>query len=299
MWTSAQLSPHFGSWALAVALTAACGDGSGTSDGTSGATNTTANLTSGATNTTSDPSGGSATTDSPTGGSGETGSTPLSQEACERYLACVAVAAPASLPSAQQGFGENGTCWQGSAAEMQQCIDACQAGLEELHMASPDEPACALCQGNEDCEGGQTCMNGECRIGICGDGIVESDEICDDQVYCQDDCRGPSDCSPLNGAGCPEGSVCIFDPQFAACKPDSGDLPQGGEQCKVDTCGEGFGCFFLCFNEQQAPCCETLCNVDLEGEDCPAGQSCVSVRDVNVLGVEPSQDLAEYIGICM
>lgn len=288
MRTSAPLH-RLATWALSGSLAVACGgEQSGESEGTSAATDTTAGSSSGST-----------ATDSTTGGSGETGSAPgPGHEACERYLACIAVASPASLPSAQQGFGEDGTCWQGSDAEAQQCIDACQAGLEELHMASPNEPACALCQGDEDCEGGATCMNGECRIGVCGNGVVDSDEVCDAPSYCDDDCKGPSECSPQNGAGCSEGDVCVFEFDSPSCMPDDVDLPSGGEQCD-GTCREGFVCLFLCNNENNQPCCEPLCNAGLETGACQAGQSCTLIRGMNLDYFNPPFELAEYVGVCM
>ncbi len=75
------------------------------------------------------------TTGEPTGG-------PSPMEVCERYLDCLAVAAPSELPDAQQGYGPDGTCWQGSPETAEQCLDACRAGLEQLHGALPDEPRC-------------------------------------------------------------------------------------------------------------------------------------------------------------
>lgn len=50
-----------------------------------------------------------------------------SHRLCERDLNRRAVIAPTELPGTQQGFGPDGTCWQGGEGSAQQCIAACQA----------------------------------------------------------------------------------------------------------------------------------------------------------------------------
>ena len=86
-----------------------------------------------------DPTGGmtseSSTGDDPTGGL-------PSMEVCERYLDCLAQVAPGGLPEAQQGYGPDGTCWKGSLQTAEQCLEACQVGLDQWHETVPDEPKC-------------------------------------------------------------------------------------------------------------------------------------------------------------
>ena len=126
-------------WTLLVsvacsALSFACADDK-SGDDTQGTANP-ASSTMSATSPTTEPTTGG----DPTGGD-PTGDLP-SMEVCDRYLDCVAAVAPAGLPTAQQGFGPGGTCWQGSAEAAQQCLDACQAGLDQFNEAFPNEPAC-------------------------------------------------------------------------------------------------------------------------------------------------------------
>lgn len=298
MWTSARQRPSAEICTLGIMLIVACGTNSsepstgGTADSTSEVSNPPDASTT-ASNPTDDPTA--------TGGSTETGNTPgLNHEICNRYLACVAAVAPGSLPMAQQGFGEDGTCWQGTEAEMQQCIDACKAGLAQFHTTSPDEPDCALCQGNADCGTDETCEDGECRSTSCGDGIVESNEVCDDTEFCDPDCAGPVACSPFNGAGCTGDKACVFDSTQPACMPDRGLIPIGDE-CSSGTCDEGSVCLNVegCETPPGIPCCKPICNATLGSEACPPGLKCYSFKELGTIdGFYPPDELAEYIGYC-
>lgn len=103
----------------------------------------------GSSTATADDSTGSATGNDPTGGmtsETSTGDDPTeglpSMEVCERYLDCLAEVAPGGLPDAQQGYGPDGTCWKGDLKTAEQCLNACQAGLDQWHEAFPDEPEC-------------------------------------------------------------------------------------------------------------------------------------------------------------
>lgn len=74
-------------------------------------------------------------------------------EVCEQYLDCLAKVSPGGLPEAQQGFGPDGTCWQGSPETAEQCLDACQAGLAQWHEAFPDEPNCGAVNSMDGVDG--------------------------------------------------------------------------------------------------------------------------------------------------
>ncbi|MCY1009426.1 hypothetical protein OV079_28460 [Nannocystis pusilla] len=115
------------------------------------------------------------------------------REICDRYLVCIAAVAPSGLPAAQMGFGDDGSCWQGSDKDAQLCIDACDAGLEMYHELFPDQAKCDLCQGHDDCDqaAGELCYQGECTVTTCGNGVVEAEEICDSaRPDCDADCQG-------------------------------------------------------------------------------------------------------------
>jgi len=83
------------------------------------------------------------TSDDPTATDPEdmTGGAP-SRETCDAFLACIAAVDPTMLPQAQQGYGADGTCWQGTPAQAEQCVEACQAGLDIYHETYAEEPAC-------------------------------------------------------------------------------------------------------------------------------------------------------------
>jgi hypothetical protein len=236
-----------------------------------------------------DPTGdpGGDPTDDPTGSTG-------SQRICELYLNCLAVIAPTELPAAQQGFGPEGTCWQGSQASADQCLMACATGLTDWHEIYPDEAACGLCQAEDDCKDGTVCQGGECGAPLpenCGDGKLDADEVCDDPI-CDEDCLGPAVCNPLNQVGCAEGEACLYLYPDVFCGPDEPGLPQLGETCGPATiCVAGTLCvpasnFSNCDGEG---CCAAFCDRGDSG-DCPG--TCADGEGF----IEPSLD--RQVGFC-
>lgn len=276
---------------LALLVTGACGEDSEPMITTNAGTATQVGPSSGSP-TSNDPSGVGATGDEPTGGATDTGDAPEPTRAvCEQYLECLAVIDPESLPAAQQGFGANGTCWQGSSAEVQQCINACQTALEQAHGFHPSEPKCALCQSDEDCATGVACTEGECRLATCGNGLIDPGEVCDDPVYCDSDCQGPAACSPLNGAGCSDTQTCKLSPEGVACVP-AVSSPKAGEPCPGDECASGLLCAPFC----EDYCCTQFCDINREA-GCGADQPCIS-GEVFFPGYVPPE-LRWYLGFCL
>lgn len=293
----------------ALALLGACGGGKG------GSTDTSASSS----GPTGDPAGDDPTGDDPTGtdptqtteadGSGSgtaepTGGDPTgdaeSHRICDLYLNCLAVIAPTELPDAQQGFGPNGTCWQGDAGSAQQCISACQDGLETWHEYDPSEPLCWLCQAPTDCPEGQMCEGGECEAAPvvgCGDGKIGADEVCDGNPGCDADCLGPAECSPYTLAGCKAGEVCLYKPgSDPSCASGDAGLPELDEACDPNVneqCAEGL----ICAPSNLSPtcptsgCCVALCD-RTSGEGCAGDHSCTP----NLGGVSPPG--LDYIGFC-
>jgi hypothetical protein len=96
---------------------------------------------------TSDPSGDTTgdttptTTVDPTTGDPTGGPFP-SMEICADYLTCLAAIAPDQFPEAQESFGPDGTCWQGSAEAAAQCVADCEARLAATQQAFPEVPEC-------------------------------------------------------------------------------------------------------------------------------------------------------------
>ena len=118
-----------------------------------------------------------------TDGEPTTGGPAPTREACDHYLDCLAVVSPAELPAAQTGFGPDGSCWDGPPESIAQCIQACESSLKDLNKSNPTEPACYLCDGDEDCPQGTSCLPGECRPPNCGDGQIDDDEERDGQGF--------------------------------------------------------------------------------------------------------------------
>ncbi len=295
-------------WVMSVAvgflLHCSGGDGASTmTEASIGASTPDPSGTSG-----TDPSDSGSSEGIPTTGSGE----PVDERApCQRYVACVAATTPTELPAAQMGYGEDGSCWAGSAEMAAQCRAACRAGLAQLHEANQDEPACIPCEGDGDCDGAggdvcsgagdcvSRCVNGEpvgeceCRIdgdcdefskctdGVCGpakcgDGVVQQGEHCDGQMHCDADCKGPLECTPLFNVGCPEFLRCT---EFGYC--DDNATPAGlGEPCINGNCAGGFWCSY-------DDLCHQFCAIG--GDPCLDGTECV------LIGLDPPLD---YLGRC-
>lgn len=117
---------------------------------------------------------------------------------------------------------------------------------------------------------------GECRPPNCGDGMVDADEVCDDDDfdnYCDDNCLGPAACNPLTGAGCDADLYCLLDinaPEQVSCVRAS----------------------VTCFVCEVDYCCRRLC--DLNADDCGA-DSCIPF----MAAFENSPpELWSYLGIC-
>jgi len=280
----------------------ACGSDSDPLDSIGATANTSGPVSGPSSN---DPSGPSDPTGGTTGGSETgtgtttdadpttTGGTEPGREICDDYLDCLAATVPEMLPSAQMGFGPMGTCWEGSPESIQQCIDACAGALDTLHMTYPDEPACAECEDSPDCPVGERCTAGACNPPMCGDGIVDDGEICDDPENGCADCMG-ANCNPFTNQGCAGENSCqlVFaEPAFTLCTP-SDPLPEGSP-CPMlqDYCGLGN----ICAPAEFVPgcavnaCCAPLCKLQ-EADTCPDGLVCTASFADSALG--------NYVGLC-
>lgn len=229
-------------------------------------------------------------------------------EICERYLACIAAVSPGGLPEAQMGFGENGSCWQGSESEAQLCLDACQAGLEMFNQQFPEEAACGLCQTHSECDmaAGELCHLGQCTVTKCSNGIIDPGEICDSQPNCAADCKGPQECNPISGYGCSGFEACYLISKspflLGSFCLDTMDWAALGRQCGPDIsngCDPGLGCAPKeldpnCAATGDDGCCQALC--DLGAPECEIGLICVPYQDVFGFMIPPE---LEFVGICV
>lgn len=254
--------------------------------------------------------GGSDTTESTTAASTEVTPTTgdsASHEICDRYLACVAAVAPAGLPGAQMGFGESGTCWQGSPQDAELCLTACKAGLEMYLLGFPDEQACMLCQEDVECDtaAGERCQLGKCTVTSCGDGVLDDDEVCDGQPGCDPDCLGPATCNLFSGVGCTD-EACLLLPKDgqtldAQCDGD-GELNISkvcGLSAAAELCRSGFVCthptlLASCVADSGDGCCLRLC--DMATHDCLKGETCVPYKPPSGYLLTPELG---YLGVCV
>ncbi len=272
----------------------ACGDdpeGSASDSTSNGVTSATSGNTGASASSTGGMSSGE-TSGGETGETGETGAPEPTQEICDRYIDCVSVTSPLDLPAAQDGFGPGSSCWSTGPAAAQQCIDACALALEQAYDNYPEEPKCHLCQADEECNqgAGQYCVDGRCLRSICGDGLLQADEMCDGQDGCSEDCLEGANaaCNPLSNVGCEEGLLCV------ALWPESTPFQdEYGTYCyEENTCKEiGQGCAVgeLCTVYPGGDCL-TSCDLN-DPESCPGGQGCTPV------GV-PSGEIIDYLGYC-
>ncbi|MDC0716945.1 hypothetical protein [Nannocystis bainbridge] len=279
-------------------------------DDSSGTPGTTTTMTSGPSSSPSGSDSAGSTTDGPNtsfGSGTETGgSNP--HEICQRYLACIAEVSPGGLPEAQMGFGENGSCWQGSDAEAQLCIDACRSALEMYNELFPEEMTCAQCHADSECDttAGEVCFLGNCAVTSCGDGVVDPTEMCDSQPSCDEDCQGPQQCNPLSNYPCPEFEVCYLDDQ----QPDLLDAHCSqefsaaglGQSCGFDVsrrCVDRMGCVPkdfdpTCIALGDDGCCQPLCDLGVP-ESCEMGRTCIAYQDY--FGAFPPE--LGFLGVCV
>jgi hypothetical protein len=251
---------------------------------------------------------GGSTDGGSTSGSVDTGGA-VPHEVCDRYLTCVAAVAPGSLPAAQMGFGEGGTCWQGSESESQLCLDACEAGLKMYNEISPEEEKCVLCKEHSECDtaAGELCHLGHCEVTTCGDGIVDVKEICDSQPDCASDCQHPFYCNPISGYGCADytctiyrkyGSSSVTRPQCLAQTNLQEKAPCG--EVLPDLCAPGMACASPTLVSDCEPngldgCCTRLCDLGAPAQ-CKGSETCVPFQDPNDLQLPPEFG---YIGFCV
>ncbi|PCC72804.1 hypothetical protein SAMN02745121_01922 [Nannocystis exedens] len=263
---------------------------------------------------TTNSSGTEGQTTSTGSSTGDTGG-PSTHAICDRYLACISAAAPGELPAAQMGFGQNGTCWQGSENDAQLCLDACEAGLETFNEAFPDEPKCALCQDHTECDAdaGELCDQGKCTVTTCSDGVVDAEEVCDSQPGYDADCLGPSECNPFSNFGCSESNTCAIQPMYtfdeitlARCL----SYPEWffaleGDPCQdfgpdPTVCDLGLGCASPALLPDCDPgmgkgCCTPLCTLD-DPQQCSVNEKCVPYQDASGYILAPE---LTYLGMCV
>jgi hypothetical protein len=275
---------------LILVGTAACSDEGGS-----------ASQTTKATTATTEDTGDDAGTSTPTSGA-ESGAESEVAEICVRYIDCIVATVPEALPAAQAGFGEGSMCWSGSAMMAMQCIDACKNALANSHEAFPTEQKCSVCVEDSECavEEGEACLGGDCvLLDVCGNGVVEADEICDSGSGCGDDCVSGPECSPLTQVGCGK-SVCFYHAQGGLICVNPTGLPgnEAGEGC-TDTfdCAARLACIAgedLSGACASAACCVPYCDLAAP-TTCAAGLTCRPLSE----SLDISEAGTDYLGICV
>jgi hypothetical protein len=198
-----------------------------------------------------------------------------SHEICDRYLACVAVTTPNGLPALQQGYGQNGTCWRGTAVEAQQCLQACAVALSQSRQAFVDKTECA-CRADSECL--------EKDLHVC-DTITGRCQACNKSSQCA---AGKSCYSPVGDeAVCKEcgqtslGCSPLVDPvscnAVVACIDNSPtECPGNATCCSQSRCPDAKG-YWQCLREKCKCAAESTQCIECSKLNCKAAfQSCLA-----------------------
>ena len=132
------------------------------------------------------------------------------------------------------------------------------------------------------------CHSGVCKQAVCGDGIVDPSEVCDDGHQtacgpCNADCTGPGGPSTCgDGILCPDTEACD-DGHQTACGPCNADCTGPGTG---STCGDGIVCpdTEACDDGSKYACgmCSSTCKGDV--------LSCCPVKSAGNVAVNPGFD---------
>lgn len=134
--------------------------------------------------------------------------------------------------------GTESFCSDGIDGDLDGTIDCDDADCD-------DDPACADCLADEDCEDGNVCTTDSCVDGVCVQGF--NNNPCDDGDVCTTDDE------------CKDGGVCMGGPAL-----DCDD----GDPCTLDSCDPLTGCVHEFIPECGNACEGVVCNV---GEHCEGG----------------------------
>jgi len=184
-----------------------------------------------------DPTTGDGDGDPTTGGGCEV------PEACLTFVDCIAALAPSQAEAIAEQYGEGGSCWCGTPAEAQECLQICVEQLEAAVENNPTEPAC---------------HESSCSL----------DELDLSQPY-----------GPIEGGGCPDALGAAQEPidnPFGvsggycapACEGLSNQCPEHPQTTAPGTCYISIG---------ETNYCALRCYVDptiLGGNQCPCGARC-------------------------
>lgn len=286
-----------GSLALAL-LSLACGDGDPLATDTASATSASGSMSGTGGETDGEPTGGGSSSD---------------QELCRRFIQCISVTNPTALPPSQQGFGDDSDCWKGSEEDAALCGQACQTGLTQSHAAFPTEEKCYACLSDADCDAsaGERCLIGGCTLTDCGDGIANTDEMCDGQPECSLDCQKGANCSPLSNLGCPGSDICDIDENDGESECNNWQqfsnvvIVGFSEGCgsinndeMILKCKAGLACVpesLGNFNCDRDACCLPYCDVN-DPNGCPMDYPCLPYAQI---GKSPSEPALSYLGVCV
>ncbi len=162
-----------------------------------------------------------------------------------------------------------------------------QAGCQLESLQIPDEVV-ITCVEDSDCPTGFNCEAGRCFEGrsytpACGNGLVDDDEVCDDDNTlsgdgCRSDCRSDEVCGnglldPESGEACDDGNTVSGDGCQADCRlPSCGDgIVDAGEVCDDGNNVFGDGCNARCTSDET--CGNGVVDVNVVGESCDDGNN--------------------------
>jgi len=164
--------------------------------------------------------------------------------------------------------------------------------------------------GIDTCDVGQMCWDVDARtlegtcIELCG--CSAANPLCDTaNTVCSISNDGALPlcldvCNPLDATGCGPGQGCYPSGEFFQCAPDaSGGAGAPGDPCEfINVCTPGT----ICVGPAGVPdcagaagCCTSMCDLEMGGAECLAGQDCVPWYDA---GAAPDACLGQ-VGACV
>jgi hypothetical protein len=115
---------------------------------------------------------------------------------CERYLACLAKAAPSAFPTAMQSLGPGTPCWTTTPMAAQLCVQSCTSGIGSEQYYADKYSECG-CRADNECTADPKKPRCDVGTGKCVECVATSDcssGYCEPEGFCDDLCQLVGQC---------------------------------------------------------------------------------------------------------